>query len=75
MTAMWRMHWAQRLKREFGIETDRSARCSGRLKVLASMEDPAVTARILAHLQRASGASYVAQAMEAVAASRDGGRR
>jgi hypothetical protein len=49
------MSWAQRLKRVFGIEIEACARCSGRLKVIASIEDPKVIARILAHLDRASG--------------------
>jgi hypothetical protein len=44
------MGWAQRLKRVFGIEIEACARCSGRLKVIASIEDPKVIARILAHL-------------------------
>jgi hypothetical protein len=49
------MSWAQRLKRVFGIEIETCARCHGRMKVIASIEDPAVIARILAHLDRTSG--------------------
>ena len=49
------MTWAQRLKRVFGVDIEACARCSGRLKVIASIEDPAVITRILAHLDRASG--------------------
>jgi hypothetical protein len=41
--------WARRLKRVFNIEIERCARCGGRLAVLASIEDPEVIARILAH--------------------------
>jgi hypothetical protein len=37
------MTWAQRLKR---------TRCGGQLKVIASIEEPEVIARILAHLQK-----------------------
>jgi hypothetical protein len=43
------MTWARRLQRVFNIEIERCARCGGRLKVLASIEDPEVIARILAH--------------------------
>ena len=44
-----RMTWARRLKRVFGIEIEQCARCGGRLKVLASIEEPEVIERILAH--------------------------
>jgi hypothetical protein len=43
------MTWARRLKRVFGIDIERCARCGGRLKVIASIEEPALIARILAH--------------------------
>ena len=46
------MQWAQRLKRVFGIELEACARCGGKLKVLASIEEPEVIAKILAHLQK-----------------------
>jgi hypothetical protein len=51
------MRWAQRLRRVFGIEIEVCARCHGRLQVIASIEDPAVITRILAHLDRTSGRS------------------
>jgi hypothetical protein len=41
--------WARRLKRVFNIEIESCACCGGRLKVIASIEDPEVIARILAH--------------------------
>ena len=44
------MTWAQRLKRVFAIEIDTCRRCGGRLRVISSIEDPAVIERILAHL-------------------------
>ena len=44
--------WAQRLKRVFGIDIDVCARCGGKLKVIASIEEPEVIARILAHLHK-----------------------
>jgi hypothetical protein len=43
------MTWARRSKRVFGIEIERCARCGGRLKVIASIEEPELVARILAH--------------------------
>jgi hypothetical protein len=42
--------WAQRLKRVFAIDIEVCRRCGGRLRVIASIEDPAVIERILAHL-------------------------
>ncbi len=51
------MRWAQRLKPVLGIEIEVCARCHGRLQVIASIEDPAVITRILAHLDRTSGRS------------------
>jgi hypothetical protein len=46
------MSWAQRLKRVFGVEIESFARCGGKLKVITSIEQPAVIAKILAHLER-----------------------
>ena len=47
--------WAQRLKRVFRIDIETCERCGGTVKIIASIEDPAVAVRILAHLgQRAS---------------------
>ncbi len=48
------MSWAQRLKRVFGIEIDSCARCGGKLEVMASIEEPEVIAKILAHLEKAA---------------------
>jgi hypothetical protein len=42
--------WAQRLKRVFAIDIEVCRRCGGRLRVIASIEDPAVIERILEHL-------------------------
>jgi hypothetical protein len=44
--------WAQRLKRVFAIEIETCRRCGGKLKVIASIEDPALIERILAHLEQ-----------------------
>ena len=46
------MTWAQRLKRVFGIQIETCRRCGGKLTVIASIEDPALVERILAHLER-----------------------
>jgi hypothetical protein len=46
------MNCAQRLKRVFAIEIATCVRCQGRLRVIASIEEPEVIARILAHRQR-----------------------
>lgn len=44
--------WAQRLKRVFAIDIEICRRCGGKLRVIASIEEPAVIARILDHLGR-----------------------
>jgi hypothetical protein len=44
------MNWAQRLKRVFANGLARCHRCGGRLKVIASIEDPASIQRVLARL-------------------------
>ena len=38
--------------RLFGIDIEACARCGGKLKVIASIEEPQVIAKILAHLGR-----------------------
>ena len=43
------MNWARRLRRVFGIEIEQCVRCSGRLRVTASIEEPELIERILAH--------------------------
>lgn len=45
------MSWAQRLKRVFAIEIERCRGCGGRLEVIASIGQPALIERILAHLE------------------------
>src|SRR5690606_11976638 len=44
--------WAQRLKRVFAIDIETCRHCGGRLRVIASIEEPATIERILAHLGR-----------------------
>jgi hypothetical protein len=44
------MNWARRLKPVFGIELKSCTRCGGKLEGIASIEEPQVIAKILAHL-------------------------
>lgn len=46
------MTWMQRLKRVFNIDIETCERCGGKVKVIASIEDPAVIAHILKHLKQ-----------------------
>ena len=46
------MMWMQRLKRVFGIDIETCERCGAKVKVMASIEAPAVSAHILKHLQQ-----------------------
>lgn len=46
------MAWMQRLELVFGIDIETSERCGGKVKVIASIEDPAVIAHILKHLKQ-----------------------
>ena len=55
------MSWAKRLKRVFGIEIDTCQRCGGNLKIIASIEQPEVIAKILAHLERTSAPQHPPQ--------------
>ena len=44
------MTWAQRLKRVFDIDVTTCCECGGDVKIIASVEDPTVIQKILAHL-------------------------
>ncbi len=48
-----RMNWARRLKRVFGIEIELCAGCGGRVKVIASIEEPELIERIRAPVKPA----------------------
>ena len=48
------MNWARRLKRVFRIEIERCTRCASRLRIIASIEEPEVIARILARLEKSA---------------------
>jgi Putative transposase len=44
------MTWAQRLKRVFNIDIETCSECGGDIRIVASIEDPVVIQKILAHL-------------------------
>ncbi len=44
------MTWAQRLKRVFDIDVETCSECGGDVHIIASIEDPMVIRKILAHL-------------------------
>jgi hypothetical protein len=52
------MSWARRLKRVFGVEIESCTRCGGELKIIASIEEPRLIAKILSHLERAAPEQY-----------------
>ena len=52
------MSWARRLKRVFGIEIETCVRCGGTLKIIASIEEPELVAKILAHIERTAPQHY-----------------
>ena len=60
-----RMSWARRLKRVFGIEIEQCVRCGGRLKVIASIEEPELIERILAHRREQGGEETLTVALGA----------
>jgi hypothetical protein len=42
----------------FGVDIETCVRCGGTLKIIASIEQPEVIAKILAHLQRTAPEQY-----------------
>jgi hypothetical protein len=50
MAKRGRLGWAQRLKRVFAIDIEKCEKCDGKMKVIASIEDPDVIDKILKHL-------------------------
>ena len=44
------MTWAMRLKRVFGIDIETCSECGGDVRIIASIEDPAVIKKILDYL-------------------------
>ena len=53
------MSWAQRLKRVFGIDIETCQACGGAVRIIASIEDPVIIKKILAHLEQAEPGSEV----------------
>ena len=45
------MTWMQRLKRVFAIDIETCPKCGGKLRVIACIEDPDVSATILEHIR------------------------
>jgi hypothetical protein len=56
------MSWAQRLKRVFAVDIEGCPDCGGKLRVIASIEDPQLIAKILAHLRARQAATVEAVA-------------
>jgi len=54
------MTWAQRLKRVFNIDVETCDKCGGDLRIIASIEDPAVILKILAHLDNTASSAATA---------------
>ena len=52
----------QRIKRVFRLDIEQCERCGGKVKVIASIEDPAVIAGILGHLEKAPPSAGIAAA-------------
>jgi len=55
------MTWAMRLKRVFDIDIETCEKCGGDVRIIASIEDPAVIQKNLAHLD--NNATSVATAL------------
>ncbi len=45
-----KLTWARLLKRVFDIDVETCSRCGGKMKIIASIEDPRVIKKILSHL-------------------------
>ena len=54
------MTWARRLKRVFGIDVESCVRCGKAVRVIASIEEPALIERILAYVGGKAEASTAA---------------
>jgi len=54
------MTWAKRLKRVFNIDIETCDKCGGDVRIIASIEDPAVIQKILAHLDNTEGSATTA---------------
>ena len=54
------MTWAKRLKRVFNIDVETCDKCGGDVRIIASIEDPAVILKILAHLDNTASSAATA---------------
>ena len=52
------MSCARRLRRVFGVEIECCTRCGGELKIIASIEEPQLIAKILSHLESTAPEEY-----------------
>ena len=57
-----RVSWARLLKRVFNIDINICSKCSGKIKIIAAIEDPKVIKQILEHLGLAATAPRLMQA-------------
>ena len=53
------MEIMQRLKRVFNIDIENCEKCGGQVKVIASIEDPAVIEHILKHLKQKAATANI----------------
>jgi hypothetical protein len=54
------MTWAKRLKRVFNIDIETCSNCGGDVRIIASIEDPAVIQKILAYLDNTASTAVTA---------------
>mgnify|MGYP001822900505 FL=1 len=54
------MTWAKRLKRVFNIEIETCSECGGDVRIIASIEAPAVIKQILVHLDNTASCATTA---------------
>ena len=54
------MTWARRLKRVFDVDIETCSECSGDVRIIASIEDPAVIQKILAYLDNTASSAAAA---------------
>jgi len=54
------MTWAKRLKRVFDIDIETCSECGGDVRIIASIEDPAVIQKILTHLENTASSAATA---------------
>jgi len=54
------MTWAKRLKRVFNIDVETCSECGGDVRIVASIEDPVVIQKILAHLDNTASSAATA---------------